>query len=81
MLGDIVGLPFLAAQFIQMIREDETEAAGVDAELDAVEAAESAAAAAVPAEPGPAAAEPAGSQPWWENDPRFADRFRSAGDS
>ena len=39
-LGDIVGLPFLAAQFIQMIREDETEAAGVDAELDAVEAAE-----------------------------------------
>ena len=44
-LGDIVGLPFLAAQFIQMIREDETEAAGVDAELDAVEAAERAAAA------------------------------------
>ena len=44
-LGDIVGLPFLAAQFIQMIREDETEAAGVDAELDAVEAAEAAAAA------------------------------------
>ena len=80
-LGDIVGLPFLAAQFIQMIREDETEAAGVDAELDAVEAAQSAAAAAVPAEPGPAGAEPAGSQPWWESDPRFADRFRSAGDS
>ena len=44
-LGDIVGLPFLAAQFIQMIREDETDAAGVDAELDAVEAAEAAAAA------------------------------------
>ena len=66
-LGDIVGLPFLAAQFIQMIREDETEAAGVDAELDAVEAAERAAAAgavavaagadADPAEPGAAAGE------------------------
>jgi hypothetical protein len=79
-LGDIVGLPFLAAQFIQMIREDETEAAGVDAELDAVEAAQSAAAAAVPPGPGPAAAEPPGNQPWWESDPRFADRFRSAGD-
>ena len=90
-LGDIVGLPFLAAQFIQMIREDETEAASVDAELDAVEAAENAAAAgavtvatgadADPAEPGAAAREPAGSQPWWERDPRFSGRFRSAGDS
>ena len=79
-LGDIVGLPFLAAQFIQMIREDETEAAGVDAELDAVEAAESAAAAGADAEPGPEAGGPAGQRPWWQNDPRFADRFRSAGD-
>ncbi len=95
-LGDIVGLPFLAAQFIQMIREDETEAAGVDAELDAVEAAESAAAAGADVPAGAAAAagrsaaagesgtvpeEPAGQQPWWQNDPRFSDRFRSAGDS
>jgi cytochrome c oxidase assembly factor CtaG len=80
-LGDIVGLPFLAAQFIQMIREDETEAAGVDAELDAVEAAESAAAAGGDAGPGPEADEPAGQRPWWQSDPRFADRFRSAGDS
>ena len=85
-LGDIVGLPFLAAQFIQMIREDETEAASVDAELDAVEAAEAAAAAGAPeAEGGPTGdagpAEPAGQQPWWERDPRFADRFRSAGGS
>jgi putative copper resistance protein D len=79
-LGDIVGLPFLAAQFIQMIREDETDAAGVDAELDAVEAAAAVAARADPADPGPAAGEPAGNQPWWENDPRFADRFRRAGD-
>ena len=86
-LGDIVGLPFLAAQFIQMIREDETEAAGVDAELDAVEAAEAAAAAGAPevaggpAGGGAAPEEPAGQQPWWERDPRFADRFRSAGGS
>jgi cytochrome c oxidase assembly factor CtaG len=80
-LGDIVGLPFLAAQFIQMIREDETEAAGVDAELDAVEAAEAAAAAGAPDEAGDVPDEPAGQQPWWEKDPRFANRFRSAGDS
>jgi cytochrome c oxidase assembly factor CtaG len=79
-LGDIVGLPFLAAQFIQMIREDEADAAGVDAELDAVEAAEAAVASVDPADPGDAAGEPAGNQPWWENDPRFADRFRRAGD-
>jgi cytochrome c oxidase assembly factor CtaG len=37
--GDIVGLPFLAAQLIQMIREDEADAMVIDAELDAQEAA------------------------------------------
>jgi cytochrome c oxidase assembly factor CtaG len=36
-LGDVVGLPFLAAQLILMIREDEREAVQVDAELDAAE--------------------------------------------
>ena len=44
-LGDIVGLPFLAAQLIQMIREDEHEAKVIDAELDAAEAAQAAEAA------------------------------------
>ncbi len=38
-LGDLVGLPFLAAMLIQMIREDEAEAAEIDAELDARETA------------------------------------------
>ena len=71
-LGDIVGLPFLAAQLIQMIREDEGEAEQIDAELDARDAARQAAAA------GPGGP-PAGDRPWWENDPRFADRFRPAG--
>jgi hypothetical protein len=56
-LGDLVGLPFLGAQLIQMIREDEQEAAQVDAELDAKAAA-------------------AGSQPWWQSDPRFTGRFK-----
>ncbi|MGO9160818.1 MAG: cytochrome c oxidase assembly protein [Streptosporangiaceae bacterium] len=94
-LGDIVGLPFLAAQLIQLIREDEAEAAQVDAELDARDAALAASAggrvadgraageqaageraagerAAAAATPVP----PVTQQPWWESDPRFADRFR-----
>jgi cytochrome c oxidase assembly factor CtaG len=36
-LGDLVGLPFLVAQFIQMLREDDREAVRVDAELDAAD--------------------------------------------
>jgi cytochrome c oxidase assembly factor CtaG len=70
-LGDIVGLPFLAAQLIQMIREDEADAAVIDAELDARDAARSGAAPqdAAPAE-----------RPWWESDPRFAGRFHPVDD-
>ncbi len=71
-LGDLVGLPFLAAQLIQMIKEDEQEAAQVDAELDAR------AAAAAAQGPEKAGVAPAGadSQPWWESDDRFTGRFR-----
>ena len=65
-LGDIVGLPFLAAQLIQMIREDESEAAVIDAELDARE------------DKAPADAPP--DQPWWESDPRFVGRFQAVDD-
>ena len=65
-LGDLVGLPFLAAQLIQLIREDESDAARIDAELDARQAA-----AAVTAE-----GEQAGEKPWWEDDPRFTSRFK-----
>jgi cytochrome c oxidase assembly factor CtaG len=68
-LGDIVGLPFLAAQLIQMIREDEAEAKVIDAELDA--------AAAVQAEVAQPDAVPTAQRPWWETDRRFADRFRA----
>jgi cytochrome c oxidase assembly factor CtaG len=72
--GDLVGLPFLVAQLIQFIREDEAEAAEIDAELDAQSQ------APAPAEPG-AATPDAGragraDRPWWEDDPRFSDRFR-----
>jgi cytochrome c oxidase assembly factor CtaG len=71
-LGDIVGLPFLAAQLIQMIREDEQEAAQVDAELDARAAAAEAGAAGV----APGAAD---TRPWWESDDRFTGRFQPPG--
>ncbi len=63
-LGDLVGLPFLAAQLMQLMREDESDAAQIDAELDAQ------------------LAEPEADHPaedprmWWENDPRFTDRFK-----
>lgn len=65
-LGDLVGLPFLAAQLIQLIRKDESDAARIDAELDARQAA-----AAVTAE-----GEQDGEKLWWEDDPRFTGRFK-----
>jgi cytochrome c oxidase assembly factor CtaG len=110
-LGDIVGLPFFAAQLIQMIREDEREAKVIDAELDAREAASrgqespagqssspaaeasesthagvasgavgTAGNAAAGREGEPSGEQQAGTRPWWETDPRFADRFKSLDD-
>jgi cytochrome c oxidase assembly factor CtaG len=78
-LGDIVGLPFFAAQLIQMIREDEAEAKVIDAELDAKDAA---AGQVAPAGQGAdaAAAVTADGRPWWESDPRFVGRFQSVDD-
>lgn len=71
-LGDLVGLPFLAAQLIQLMREDESDAAKIDAELDAREA-ERAAPGVVSAACEAASAE---DKPWWEEDPRFTTRFK-----
>ena len=76
-LGDMVGLPFLVAQLIQMIREDEDDAKVIDAELDAAEAEASAKAAVAAAGSGVTAAAAAPARPWWEADPRFAGRFES----
>jgi cytochrome c oxidase assembly factor CtaG len=73
-LGDIVGLPFLAAQLIQMIREDESDAKVIDAELDARDAAAAAAGSAASASE---AGQVVSQRPWWETDRRFADRFRA----
>ncbi len=97
-LGDLVGLPFLVAQLIQWMREDEAEAAVIDAELDARDAEQAKSRrpeAPSPEAPSPeahsspeahraavpsAAAQPEApadpERPWWENDPRFSDRFR-----
>lgn len=88
-LGDAVGLPFLAVQLIQMMRADKVEAAEIDAELDAKEAARAARKAARAAraawragEDYPAAKvasadeEEEEERPWWENDPRFTERFK-----
>jgi cytochrome c oxidase assembly factor CtaG len=88
-LGDIVGLPFFAAQFIQMMREDEAEAKVIDAELDAKEAAIAASQAAGASQGASDGAEGvAGSirgmadeRPWWESDPRFAQRFQAVDDA
>ena len=74
-LGDLVGLPFLAATLIVMIREDEREAAQVDAELDA--RTEEAVAGAEEAGRAPAATPD--SRPWWESDSRFTRRFQRPG--
>ena len=62
-LGDVIGLPFLAAVLIAMIREDESQARTIDAELDAEESQQAATSAAK--EQGL----------WWEKDPRFVGRF------
>ena len=72
-LGDLVGVPFLAVQLIHMMREDESDAARIDAELDAADAERH---ADVPS--GPASAESQDDQQplWWENDPRFTTRFK-----
>jgi cytochrome c oxidase assembly factor CtaG len=70
-LGDIIGLPFLAAVLIAMIREDESDARVIDAELDVGEAAS----AGTGAVDGSAHAPEAGQRLWWLDDPRFAGRF------
>ena len=58
-LGNLVGLPFLAAQLIHLMREDESDAARIDAELDAQQAQLE---AAQPASAQPASAQPASAQ-------------------
>jgi cytochrome c oxidase assembly factor CtaG len=80
-LGDLIGLPFLAAMLILMIKEDEVEAAEIDAALDARDAAADAGAgkSGMAVTEGDAAADTSSGRPWWETDPRFTGRFRASG--
>jgi cytochrome c oxidase assembly factor CtaG len=66
-LGDIIGLPFLAAVLIAMIREDESHAKVVDAELDQ--------APAIAVGGGDMDVADAEQRLWWQDDPRFTGRF------
>ena len=88
-LGDFVGLPFLAVQLIQMMREDKAEAAAIDAELDARDTARKAGASGADRADGRGDADGTDGadgtggaeeedRPWWESDPRLTDRFRRA---
>ncbi len=73
-LGDFVGLPFLAVQLIQVMRADKREAAEIDAVLDARDAERAAANAVTTGTDEPGDTE----RPWWESDPRISDRFKQA---
>jgi cytochrome c oxidase assembly factor CtaG len=71
-LGDLAGLPFIGALWRRMFREDQHEAAAVDAALDALEAQQH---TASPTE-GPAEEIPDGHlRPWWETDPVLSRRY------
>ncbi|MGV8978923.1 MAG: cytochrome c oxidase assembly protein [Cellulomonas sp.] len=59
LVAEVVGLPVLAAVIAAWVRSDEADAREVDAALDAL---------------APQTAEPELTRPWWEVDPRFADR-------
>lgn len=74
MVGDLAGLPFLAALFARMFRQDRTEAERIDRELDAQAAAEHAVRKAA----APEAADDDGPEmmrPWWETDPILSKRY------
>jgi cytochrome c oxidase assembly factor CtaG len=82
-LGDFVGLPFLAVQLIAAMREDKEQAAAIDAELDAGEVITEATRVARRASglhdtdpEAAAAAEAEEDRLWWQDDPRFTNRFK-----
>lgn len=74
--GDLAGLPFLGAIAVRFAASDAREARRVDAELDAAEEAAAARAAAERAADDGEREDTGRPRLWWEDDPRFADRFR-----
>ncbi|MBO1768012.1 cytochrome c oxidase assembly protein [Allobranchiibius sp. GilTou38] len=76
-VAEAIGVPLLAAVFVQWMRSDAVEAAQVDARLDAQERIGPAPAARTQVEEPDAQ----GDRPWWLDDPRMADRFHKRNDS
>nr|WP_246336286.1 cytochrome c oxidase assembly protein [Flexivirga oryzae] len=78
-VAESIGVPMIAAVFIEWMRTDAEEARAADAELDRAETERAVTAAtpsaAVDATDGLDDDEPATDQPWWLTDPRLADRF------
>ena len=77
-VAESIGVPMIAAVFIEWMRHDADEARATDAELDRAEAER--AATTSPArdtadDEHSATEQPATDQPWWLTDPRLADRF------
>ncbi|MFD4661582.1 cytochrome c oxidase assembly protein [Kitasatospora sp. NPDC058444] len=70
-LGDLVGLPFLAALVRRMVVRGRQETEAVDAELDARFAAAAAQARAA----GQPEEEESGMRPWWLDDPNLKHRY------
>ncbi|MFG2904421.1 cytochrome c oxidase assembly protein [Kitasatospora sp. NPDC048286] len=70
-LGDLVGLPFLAALVRRMVVQGREETEAVDAELDARFAAAAARARAA----GQPEEEETGMRPWWLDDPNLKHRY------
>lgn len=84
-VAESIGVPMLAAVFIEWLRSDAAEARATDAELDRAELARASHGRAHPAR-GVAssaddpASEPEADRPWWLSDPRLADRFGNRDD-
>ncbi|NNG39490.1 cytochrome c oxidase assembly protein [Flexivirga sp. ID2601S] len=72
-VAETIGIPMLAAVFVEWLRSDRAEAAVTDARLDDLEARRRAQA--------PDAVGTGPDQPWWLTDPRLADRFGRHDDS
>lgn len=83
-VAESIGVPMLAAVFIEWLRSDAAEARATDAELDRAELERATVNRATSArtdqhDDGPAT-EPGADQPWWLSDPRLADRFGNRDD-
>lgn len=77
-LGDLAGLPFLAALWRRMFGEDRAEAAAIDAVLDELEVEQH---AQIPDNADEADQLPEGHlRPWWESDPVLRRRYGLATD-